>query len=109
MYFDRDNNASFNAGDPAVGAPMWAKLVPASGNAIKAAVVDPATGAYTIPLVPAGTYSVIIDDNGTLDRHHADRTRDVEQRHAGHRLTHGRRVSRRWRCQRDGPRLRSHP
>ena len=66
VYFDKDSNGSHNAGDPAVGAPMWAKLVPASGNAIKAAVVDPATGAYTIPLVPAGTYSVIIDDNGTL-------------------------------------------
>ena len=45
---------------------MWAKLINSSGTAIKAAVVDPATGAYTIPLVSAGTYSVIIDDNSTL-------------------------------------------
>ncbi len=66
VYFDRDNSGGLNAGDPATGATMWAKLINSSGTAIKAAVVDPATGAYTIPLVSAGTYSVIIDDNSTL-------------------------------------------
>ena len=87
---------------------MWAKLVPASGNAIKAAVVDPATGTYTIPLVPAGTYSVIIDDNGALTdiTPTAPATWSNANTRTGPLPRGG--VSRRWRSQRDGPRLLLH-
>ncbi len=66
VYFDKDNSGGLNAGDPAIGAPIWAKLVNSGGTAVKAAAVDTVTGAYTITLVPAGTYTVIIDDNDNL-------------------------------------------
>ena len=45
---------------------MWAKLVNGAGAAIQAAAVDATTGNYTLALVPAGTYSVILDDNNSL-------------------------------------------
>ncbi len=66
VYFDKDNSGGLNAGDPATGATMWAKLINSGGTAVKAAAVDTVTGAYTITLVPAGTYTVIIDDNNNL-------------------------------------------
>lgn len=60
VYNDANRNSRYDGGESGIRLPLWAKLV--AGNTVSAAVsVDPATGAYTFPSVPMGSYSLLLD------------------------------------------------
>jgi len=64
-YADADHDSGRDPAETGTGVAIWAKLVAASAPATAQAVVAvaPATGDYAFTLVPAGTYSVLLDDN----------------------------------------------
>jgi uncharacterized repeat protein (TIGR01451 family) len=64
-YADLDHDATRDAGENGSGVALNAKLVPASapGAAIRVASVDPATGAFALPNVDPGDYTIVLDTN----------------------------------------------
>lgn len=69
VYADANLNLQRDSAETGTGLTLYVKLVNTtspSGPALAAAVVDPATGAYTLPNVATGTYTLILDDNNTL-------------------------------------------
>ena len=66
VYFDRDASNDRSAGDPAIGVAMWAKLVNSGGAVVDVAVVDLDTGAFELAIVPAGNYTVVLDDDSNV-------------------------------------------
>ncbi|MGH7730206.1 MAG: DUF11 domain-containing protein, partial [Candidatus Eiseniibacteriota bacterium] len=67
FYADADHDGMRDAGEAGTGAALFAKLVSsASPSAAQAVVaVDAATGAYGFASVPAGTYSIVLDDGAS--------------------------------------------
>lgn len=65
VYADADHDLVRDTGEAGTGLTLYAKLVPAAAPTSAQAVVaaGPGTGAYAFTLVPAGTYSIVIDDN----------------------------------------------
>jgi uncharacterized repeat protein (TIGR01451 family) len=72
VYADANRNGSQDGGETGTGASgLYVKLVPSSGGsctaaAQQAAAVNPTTGAYQLPGVPAGNYCLVLDTNATL-------------------------------------------
>ena len=68
VYSDADHNGNLTNGETGTGvAGLFVKLVPQNAAAATQAVaVDPATGAYSLPNVAPGTYTLILDNNNTL-------------------------------------------
>jgi len=69
VYADANLNLQRDSTEAGTGLTLYVKLVNTtspSGPALAVAVVDPATGAYTLPNVATGTYTLILDDNNTL-------------------------------------------
>jgi hypothetical protein len=72
VYNDPNHNASQDASETGTAVPgLYVKLVPSSagvctGPASAAATVNTATGAYSLPNVPPGSYCLILDGNNTL-------------------------------------------
>jgi uncharacterized repeat protein (TIGR01451 family) len=66
-YRDLDHDATRDAGEAGTGAAIWIKLVSTGspGSAWSVVSADPVTGAYTMPFVSAGTYTLVLDDNAT--------------------------------------------
>ncbi len=67
IYNDANHNADRDAGEVGLGLAGWYVKVIAQGGteAVGAYPVDPATGMWWA-LLPAGTYTVILDDNADL-------------------------------------------
>ncbi len=66
VYSDADHDAVRAAGEAGTGVSTWVKLVPSGGSGATAvAAADPATGAWTLGVVGAGTYDLVLDDNGS--------------------------------------------
>jgi mucin-19 len=69
VYADANHNMQRDSGEAGTGLTLYAKLVPtgsATGPALQAVVVDPATGAYVFTAVAPANYFIVIDDNNTL-------------------------------------------
>jgi uncharacterized repeat protein (TIGR01451 family) len=69
VYADPNHNALRDADEAGTGLALFAKLVSSStpaGPALLVVPVDGSTGAYVFANVPAGNYSVLIDDNNSL-------------------------------------------
>ena len=68
VYNDANSNSSLDGIESGTGLTgLFAKLVPQGATtATQAVAVDPATGAYSFAGVPAGSYSVVLDNNATL-------------------------------------------
>ncbi|MDE2606298.1 MAG: DUF11 domain-containing protein [Burkholderiales bacterium] len=72
VYNDANHNGSQDGSEAGTGlSTLYVKQVPVSGGACtgpatQAVAVDPATGAYTLPNLPQGTYCVVLDTNNTL-------------------------------------------
>ncbi|MFN2476900.1 MAG: beta strand repeat-containing protein [Chthoniobacterales bacterium] len=69
VYEDANLNLQRDASEVGTGLTLFVKLVKDStpaGPAIAVAVVDPATGAYSLANVAPGIYRLILDDNNTL-------------------------------------------
>jgi uncharacterized repeat protein (TIGR01451 family) len=69
VYNDANLNLQRDSSETGTGLTLYVKLVNTtnpSGPALAAATVDPVTGAYILPNVPTGTYTLILDDNNTL-------------------------------------------
>jgi uncharacterized repeat protein (TIGR01451 family)/CSLREA domain-containing protein len=61
VYHDANANSALDAGELGIGN-VWVKLV-SGGSVIQVLQADPDTGAYTMPGVADGSYTVIVDDN----------------------------------------------
>jgi uncharacterized repeat protein (TIGR01451 family) len=62
-YEDLDHDAGRDPGETGSGLALWAKLVAAGGtSATQVAAVAAATGEYAFTFVPAGTWTVVLDD-----------------------------------------------
>ena len=67
VYSDANHNIQKDSAEAGTTLTLFAKLIPtAGGNALQAVTVNPTTGAYQLPTVAVGNYSIIIDDNSTL-------------------------------------------
>jgi uncharacterized repeat protein (TIGR01451 family) len=72
VYNDANHNGALDAGESGTGiSGLYVKLAPDSGGtcqspATGAAAVGAASGAYTLPGVPAGNYCLILSGNNTL-------------------------------------------
>jgi len=67
VYADANHNLQQDGGEAGTGLALYAKLVPATGGpALAAVVVNASSGAYQFAAVPAGQYSVVIDNNAIL-------------------------------------------
>jgi uncharacterized repeat protein (TIGR01451 family) len=69
VYEDANLNLVHDSTEVGTGLTLYVKLVDTTapaGPAIAAAVVNPATGAYTIAIPASGTYTLVLDDNNTL-------------------------------------------
>ncbi len=65
VYADADHSGTRDGGEAGPGVPVYAKLV--SGAVVTQSVlVDPVTGAYVLRGVLDGSYTVFLDDNGSL-------------------------------------------
>ncbi len=65
-YHDANHDLTRDAGENGTGQPLFAKLVSNAlpGSAQQIVSVDGITGAYGFGFVAAGTYSIVLDDNG---------------------------------------------
>jgi uncharacterized repeat protein (TIGR01451 family) len=62
VYNDANRNFTKDAGEAGTNQTLYAKLL--AGGVIRASVaVDPASGAYSFASVPAGSYSLILDNS----------------------------------------------
>ena len=71
VYADTNHDASMNVGEAGPGQANYVKLATYSAGACQAPALlavpaDTTTGAYTLGLVDAGTYCLVLDDNATL-------------------------------------------
>ncbi len=69
VYSDANGNLQQDSGEAGTGLTLFVKLVDLAtpgGPALQATTVDPVTGAYLFSAVPAGNYSLVLDDNATL-------------------------------------------
>ena len=69
VYQDADLNLQRDSSETGTGLTLYVKAVDTttpSGPAVLAAAVDPGTGAYTLPNIPTGVYTLILDNNNTL-------------------------------------------
>jgi uncharacterized repeat protein (TIGR01451 family) len=69
VYEDANLNLQRDSSENGTGLSLFVKLVNTSspgGPALAAAIVDPVTGAYNLPNVSPGTYTLVLDDNNTL-------------------------------------------
>jgi uncharacterized repeat protein (TIGR01451 family) len=69
VYSDANHNGQRDGSENGTGLTLYAKAIPTgspAGPAVQSAVVDPVTGAFAFSSVPAGQYTIIIDDNATL-------------------------------------------
>lgn len=69
VYADANHDATRNAGEAGAGLTLHAKLVPAAtptGPASLVVPVDPATGAFVFPAVPAGSWILLYDTSNTV-------------------------------------------
>ena len=69
VYSDANHNLQKDSAEAGTGLTLFAKLVPStspSGPALQAVAVSAVTGAYQFTQVPAGNYTIVIDDNSTL-------------------------------------------
>jgi uncharacterized repeat protein (TIGR01451 family) len=67
VYNDANHNIQKDGAEAGTALTLFAKLIPtAGGNALQAVTVDAVTGAYQLPTVAVGNYSIIIDDNNSL-------------------------------------------
>ncbi len=67
VYADADHDLQRDAGEAGTGLALFAKLVSTAAPLAAQAVVgvDPGTGLYSFTFVPAGIYSIVIDDNAS--------------------------------------------
>jgi uncharacterized repeat protein (TIGR01451 family) len=68
VYADANHNAQRDANESGTGLTLYAKLLPASspaGPASQVVSVAAVSGAYSFASVPAGTYSIVIDNNAS--------------------------------------------
>ena len=66
-YSDANHNIQKDGFEAGTGLALFAKLIPAGGGpALQAVAVNAATGLYQFAVVPAGQYTLIIDNNSTL-------------------------------------------
>ena len=64
VYEDLDRNGALDAGEPAPGLTLYAKLVvPGSATADQVVAVSAVDGSYSLLGVPPGSYDVRIDDS----------------------------------------------
>ncbi|HEY4281926.1 MAG TPA: right-handed parallel beta-helix repeat-containing protein [Chthoniobacterales bacterium] len=69
VYNDANLNLQRDSGESGTALTLYVKLVNTTtpaGPATAVATVDPATGAYTLPNVATGTYTLVLDDNNNL-------------------------------------------
>ena len=67
VYSDANHNIQRDASENGTGLALYAKLLPfAGGPALQAVAVNTLTGGYQFPVVAAGQYSIILDNNATL-------------------------------------------
>jgi uncharacterized repeat protein (TIGR01451 family) len=70
VYHDLNHDSAVSGGEGGLGiAGLFVKAVPAatpSGPATAAASVDVTSGSYTLTGIPAGTYTLILDNNASL-------------------------------------------
>lgn len=67
VYDDGDHDAARDPLEPGTGASLFAKLVSAATplSAQQVVSVNPGSGAYGFGFVSAGSYTIVLDDNGT--------------------------------------------
>ena len=67
VYSDANHNIQKDGGEAGTGLTLFVKLVPAGGGpALQAVAVNAATGFYQFAAVPAGQYTLVVDNNSTL-------------------------------------------
>jgi uncharacterized repeat protein (TIGR01451 family) len=67
VYSDPNHNIQKDGGEAGTGLALFVKLVPAGGGpALQAVAVNAATGFYQFAAVPAGQYTLVVDNNSTL-------------------------------------------
>ena len=66
-YDDRDHDFARDPLEPGTGASLFAKLISSGAplSAQQVVSISPATGAFGFGFVSAGTYSIVLDDNGS--------------------------------------------
>jgi uncharacterized repeat protein (TIGR01451 family) len=65
VYDDRDHDAVYDAAEPGLGVPLWAKLIVATAPLVAQQVVpvDSSSGGYSFSGITAGSYTVVLDIN----------------------------------------------
>ncbi len=69
VYNDANHNIQKDAAESGTGLVLYAKIIAAAqpaGPALQAVAVDPVTGAFTIPNVPAGSYTIVLNGDNVL-------------------------------------------
>ncbi len=68
VYSDANHNLQKDGSEAGTGLVLFAKLVPGTSPsaAVQAVTATASTGAYQFTQVPAGDYTIIIDDNNNL-------------------------------------------
>ncbi len=92
-YQDVNTNGAYDAGEPGVGSGAWLKLV-SGGTAVQVVQPDLGTGAYSFSSVANGSYTIVLDDNGTAGGHHSHAASelDLPQPRGGVAVHHGHRA-----------------
>jgi uncharacterized repeat protein (TIGR01451 family) len=67
-YEDLNHDLQRDGVEDGIGSALFIKLVPTSspGSAQSVASVDPGTGAWIMPIVAAGNYTLVLDDNNVV-------------------------------------------
>ena len=69
VYLDANHNIQKDAAESGTGLVLFAKLISVTqptGPALQAVTVDPVTGAFTIPNVPGGSYTIVLNGDSVL-------------------------------------------
>ncbi len=67
VYLDSNHKKQMDGTEAGSALTLYVKLVPAgSSTASQVATVDPTTGAYTLPRIAAGNYTLVLDTNNNL-------------------------------------------
>jgi len=90
VYLDANRNATYEDGDTPTGlAGLFVKVLPPVGNAIAVVPVDAVTGLFTAPVLPDGTYSIVLSNNNNA----ADRTAVLPPGYVGTEAASGSRTN----------------